>query len=100
MLCNSCQTQGKSNHTLKKTGAFGKIIRFFRPYVICNEEVWMCTKQTRGGADQTAEMEVDHTHNEQAFLSHKKARLQLEPIQTAYNRKTKKDLVANITEVS
>jgi hypothetical protein len=29
-----------------------------------------------------------------------KARLQLEPIQTAYKRKTEKDLVANITGVS
>jgi hypothetical protein len=56
--------------------------------------------ETSGGVPQTAEMEVDHTHNKQAFLSHKKARLQLQPVRKAYKRKTEKDLVANITGVS
>jgi hypothetical protein len=55
--------------------------------------------QTNGSANQTTETEGDQSLNEQAFQSHKTARLQLEPTRTEYKGKTEKDLVANITGV-
>lgn len=48
---------------------------------------------------QTAEMEADQTRNERAFLSHKKARFQLDPERAAHSKKTDKDLVTNNTAV-
>jgi hypothetical protein len=54
-----------------------------------------CKRETSGSANQTVEMEVDQTHNEKAFPSHKKARFQLEPTRTVYKRKTVKDMEAN-----
>jgi len=63
MLCNSCQTPGKSIHanpiTHKQTGAFGKIIEFFWPKdyslmkkcgCVKNRNQWRCESNCRNGS--------------------------------------------------
>jgi hypothetical protein len=95
-LADSRKIQSHMNKQVlleKSLTSFGLILSLIKKCVCAqNRNQWRCVSNCRNGRDQT--------HNEQAFLSHKKARLQLEPVRTAYKRKSEKDLVANITGVS
>jgi hypothetical protein len=40
------------------------------------------TRKTNGGSNQTAEMEVDSTYDEEGFHCHRKVSFELEPTRT------------------